>query len=73
MKLFDYNNGRLAGKKIDAEYLSSEIDMVVRFTQARINLFRGFSELGMQSGINDKAQQFSMLYEEILNYTDHGK
>ncbi len=54
--LFDHSNSRLEGKKLDDEHLSSEIDTVVRCAQARINLFRGLSELKVQLGIDDKSQ-----------------
>ena len=56
IRLFDRSNSRLITKKLDAERLSSEIDALVRCTQARINLFHGFSELKTQLGINDKSQ-----------------
>ena len=54
--LSDRSNSRLITKKLDAERLSREIDGLVRCTQARINLFHGFSELKTQLGINDKSQ-----------------
>ena len=73
IRLFDRSNNRLIRKKLDAERLSSEIDAVVRCTQARINLFRGFSELKAQLGIDNKSQQLSMLDEGISSYTDPSK
>ena len=73
IRLFDRSNNRLIRKKLDAERLSSEIDAVVRCTQARINLFRGFSELKAQLGIDDKSQQLNMLDEGISSYTDPSK
>ncbi len=56
ISLFDRGNSQPIKKKLGAERLSSEIDGLVRCTQARINLFRGFSELKTQLGINDKSQ-----------------
>jgi len=73
IRLFDRSNSRLIRKKLDAERLSSEIDAVVRCTQARINLFRGFSELKAQLGIDDKSQQLNMLDEGISSYRDPSK
>jgi len=73
IRLFDRSNNRLIRKKLDAERLSSEIDAVVRCTQARINLFRGFSELKAQLGIDDKSQQLNMLDEGISSYRDPSK
>ena len=70
IRLFDRSNSRLIKKKLDTEYLSSEIDAVVRCTQARINLFRGLSELQAQLGISDKSQQLNMLDEGISSYRD---
>lgn len=70
IRLFDRSNSRLIKKKLDAEHLSSEIDALVRLTQARINLFRGLSELKAQLGIDNKSQQLSMLDEGISSYTD---
>ncbi len=67
-RLFDCSNSRLKGKKLDDELLSSEIDAVVRLTQARINLFRGLSELKAQLGIDDKFQQLNMLDGGISSY-----
>lgn len=73
IRLFDRSNSRLIKKKLDTEYLSSEIDAVVRCNQARINLFRGFSELKAQLGIDNKSQQLSMLDEGVSNYRDASK
>jgi len=73
IRLFDRSNSRLIKKKLDTEYLSSEIDAVVRCNQARINLFRGFSELKAQLGIDNKSQQLSMLDEGVSNYRDPSK
>ncbi len=73
IRLFDRSNNRLITKKLDAERLSSEIDVLVRYTQARINLFHGFSELKAQLGIDDKSQQLNMLDEGISSYTDSSK
>ncbi len=73
IRLFDRSNSRLITKKLDAERLSSEIDALVRCTQARINLFRGFSELKAQWGIDDKSQQLNMIDEGISSYTDPSK
>lgn len=70
VKLFDRSNGRVARKKLDAEHLSSEIDAVVRCIQARINLFRGLTELNVQLGIDDESQQLNMLDKGISSYTD---
>ncbi len=67
---FSRSNSRVIRKKLDTEYLSGEIDALVRSTQARINLFRGFSELKAQLGIDDKSQQRNMLDEGISSYTD---
>ena len=56
IKLFDRSNSRLIRKELDTEHLSNEIDTLVRYTQARINLFRGLSKLEAQLGIDDKSQ-----------------
>ena len=55
IRLFDRSNSRLIRKKLDTERLSTEIDVMVRCTQARINLLRGLSELKAQLGIDDKS------------------
>jgi hypothetical protein len=73
IRLSGRSNSRLIRKKLDAECLSSEIDALVRCTQARINLFRGFSELKAQLGIDDKSQQLNMIDEGISSYTDPSK
>ena len=73
LRLFDRNNNRMLRKKLDAEYLSTEIDAVVRLAQARINLFRGLSELKAQLGIDNKSQQLNMLNEGISSYRDLSK
>ena len=70
IRLFDRSNKRLIRKKLDTAHLSAEIDVVVRCTQARINLFRGLSELKAQLGISDKSQQLNMLDEGISSYRD---
>ncbi len=73
IRLSDRSNSRLIRKKLDAECLSSEIDALVRCAQARINLFRGFSELKAQLGIDEKSQQLNMIDEGISSYRDSSK
>ena len=43
---------RQARKKLDAERLSNRIDVMLRCTQARLNLIRGFSKLKSKLGID---------------------
>ncbi len=73
IRLFNCSNSRLMRNKLDTEHLSNEIDAMVRCTQARINLFRGLSELKAQSGIDDISQQLDMLDEGISSYRDPSK
>jgi len=69
-RLFSRGMRRVRKKKLDAERLSSRIDAVIRYTQARLNLIRGFSELSAQSGIDDESQQFDMADKKISSYVD---
>lgn len=73
IRLFNRSNSRLIRKKLDAEHLSTEIDAMVRCTQARINLFRGLSELKAQSAIDGISQQLKMLDGGISSYRDLNK
>ena len=73
IKLFDRSNSRLIRKKLGAEHLSSEIGVLVRCTQARINLFRGLTELNPQLGIDDESEQLNMLDKGTLSYRDRNK
>ena len=61
IRLFNCSNNRRIRKNLNTEYLPSEIDALVRCTQARINLFHGFLGLKEQLGIDDKFQQLNML------------
>ena len=69
-RLFSRGMRRVRKKKLDAERLSSRIDAVIRCTQARLNLIRGFSELSAQLGIDDESQQLDMAGKKISSYVD---
>lgn len=57
-------NCQVTGKKSDTENRSSIIDAMIRCTQARFNLVRGFSELEAQLGIDDESPQLDMSDKE---------
>lgn len=57
-------NCQVTEQKLDTENRSSIIDAMIRCTQARLNLVRGFSELEAELDIDDESQQVDMADEE---------
>ena len=70
VRLSTQGSCQVTEKKLDAENQSSRIDAVIRCTQARLNLIRGFSELSAQLGIDDESQQLDMADKKISSYVD---
>lgn len=57
-------NCQVIGKKLDNENRSSVIDAMLRCTQARFNLVRGFSELEAELDIDDESHQLDVSDKE---------